>query len=222
MLVSNAAVITFMEKKGGLFPYAAVKHTRQGYYPKWLLLNSKCGSNDIRFRGNSLFLLRTACVTGDVVQSLIISEVALPLPPDFDDVADCMEWWGRCISGQWYLEVLSLFKEYLTPNGFYHVLPTKERLFHDCIFQLIFKKIRDYYAVSPKTFELVHYWQAYYASAFKQTVDFFDIACGSIRETDYLLQQSFVQPTRDSTDDDIPSIVAIPPIVASVIVSLDE
>jgi hypothetical protein len=125
------------------------------------------------------------------VQSLIISEVALPLPPDFDLVADCMEWWGRCISAQWYIVVLKLFKEYLTPGGFHDAGPTKERLFHDCIFQLVLKKFHDHYGFSERTFELLSHWEALFQRLyFHCSRDFFDIAVSSIRETDFLLERT--------------------------------
>jgi hypothetical protein len=210
MFVSKAAIESFVQKKGRSFPYSHVRGTRQGFHPKWLLTTSKGNDNGILFRSSNLFLLRTSCVPGEVVQSLIISEAALPLPVDFEDVADCMHWWGRTISGQWYIEVLGLLNEYLTPGGFHGSLPTKERLFHDCIFQHVFKKIRDYYGYGEKTFEIVSHWEVFYTRMFSQMHQFFDMAVMSIREVDYLLEQSFINA---------PVPVAAVPVVAPFVAS---
>ena len=45
------------------------------------------------------------------VQSLIMGKLELPVPPDYNDIINVLEWWGRSISGSWQQELLKLLFE---------------------------------------------------------------------------------------------------------------
>jgi hypothetical protein len=188
MFVSEEAFNEFLVKKGNVYPYCSILRTRRGFYPKWLLLRSK-GDPGILFKGGSLFLTPSCCFPTDIMQSLILTGDALPLPPVFSEVAGCMHWWGRSISGKGYNGVLMTMDAMLNPNkGWFDDEPDKERVFHDCILDLIFNKVRDHHGYTALSHHMVTAWDNYFRVMFAtKTHDYFELAVLSIRFTDQQL-----------------------------------
>jgi hypothetical protein len=105
----------FYESHKDKFPYNQVRCTRRSIYSKWLLVETRSDPG-IRFYSGRLFAMLSKTMDKKMVQRMIVSRRALPLPDEFCSVMDSMYHWGRCISANWYRKTLELLKYYLL-NG---------------------------------------------------------------------------------------------------------
>ena len=115
MTVSKAVFSAFLEANRSVFPYKDIRCTRTAYHPKWILFLSPCFTGSLN-RPRNYFLLHVSCVSKSEVQQLIVSKAAYPLPSDYDEVIDVIDWWGRSLSGRWQQEVLTLVHRSLSTN----------------------------------------------------------------------------------------------------------
>ena len=91
----------------GKFPYNELLQTRHGgYHCKWLLVKVK--NHGVLFHSRGFFLLLTGAIPNEILQNMITSKTAFPLPQEYSEMADCLEWWGRAIDGHWEQDVLGL------------------------------------------------------------------------------------------------------------------
>ena len=164
-----------MQQNKDAFPYCDVRKTRGSFHTKWILMS--CRNNGILFRPTGVFLLRTGCLPLHVIQDIIVTKAGLPLPPDYSDVADCMEWWGASIRDQWRQKVLEFFYSSLSqknPPGL-----SRSEVFGACIFQWVDCSVRD--DLEPwvqNTIKLE--WKCYYSSRCHIGQDFFFLAVDSM------------------------------------------
>lgn len=121
-----------------------------------------------------------ACVTKEQVQSLIISKAAVPLPPDYCDVIDCMEWWGRNVNCNWEQRTLASFKEWLDPSNGYDKSPERKELFFYVIIELVKIKLDYQYNWSEFKGQVMEQWMDEYKEWYKETNEFFTLSVRTI------------------------------------------
>jgi hypothetical protein len=179
MLRYNKAIFdTFVKDNGDAFPYSDAKRTRSSFLTKWLLLKSKCASN-VLFRPSNVYVMRSSCFTNRHLQDTIVSGNGIPLPPDFCDVIDCMEYWGRMICPRWEQDVLSLMWDVLRPRGLVGVEIKRSDLFYDCIMLLLERKLGAYPFIN-KVAVLQEWQNFFYEVLMLTTSDYFKCATESI------------------------------------------
>jgi hypothetical protein len=64
------------------------------------------GNQCVLHRG--FFLVPTRALNHGTVQSIIESKRGFPLPNDYNEIAYCLEWWGRGVDSHWQQDVLGL------------------------------------------------------------------------------------------------------------------
>jgi hypothetical protein len=100
------------------YPYSGVLKTRAGWHLNWILLQDKrTGMKKSEILRNQLNwrALPSSCFSMLVLNYLIISGEALPVPKEMDKVLNCMDCWGRGIDAEWYYIVLQRMAVWL--NG---------------------------------------------------------------------------------------------------------
>ena len=114
------------------FPYNDVRVSRNRFDVKWVLMTCKTDPG-ILFHHGKLYPLLCSTVEADIVQHLIISKQALPLPHDFCLLMDCMFYWGRSLHGPWYNKTLELINFYLQTSDLKRTNFTATDLYCDVI-----------------------------------------------------------------------------------------
>jgi hypothetical protein len=140
MTISKEVLTTFAKEKNNVFPWSAIKKTRNAYHTKWLLFraNSVHGISNNRTRG--FFVLPTAALPSHQVQLFIVTETAFPLPPDHSEIVDSMEWQGRSIDPEWEQDIFQIFW-----NDFFNRCDTygnRQQLFYHSIGLLVKQNVR--------------------------------------------------------------------------------
>jgi hypothetical protein len=93
-------------KMDGFLYTGVLKTCHSGYHSKWILL--KATNYGILFRCRGFFLLPTKAIPHEIVQKIIHSGSAFPLPKDFSEMADSLEWWRRAVDCDWEQNILGL------------------------------------------------------------------------------------------------------------------
>ena len=138
----NASFNLFASEVGTQSPYKDLRKTRAGYHSKWMLLKTH-KPQSIR-RSGGYFVLQSSCVPKDVQHKMIMSKSAVPVPPKYEQILECMETWGNGISHFWAQEVY----HYLQENMHYE-LELKD-VVADCIWFHMKEKIGSLYSYSTE------------------------------------------------------------------------
>ena len=156
---------------GDAYPYNEIKATRHGFFTSWLLLENRCQEPRSKH-----CTLRTSSLENDTVTLLIVTRQALPLPQDYCDVLDCMDWWGRRISQRWYEVVLEMM--FLDLSSGQKV--DRECLFKNCISFRMNEMVNEAINVDPAWLMLC--WHNLFDNTYMyDTKDFFGCAVKSIQ-----------------------------------------
>jgi hypothetical protein len=118
----------------------------------------------------------------EIVQRMIVSRRAIPLPDIFCHVMDSMYHWGRCINAKWYMKTLELFKFYLFHHDidFHRRCLVKRFLYREVI------RIRMNEILLSSSFQVCHYtvlrnWSRHYNEHVDNgETDFYLLAVSSI------------------------------------------
>ena len=105
----------FVEDNISVYPCSELRHTRNGFHFKWLLMHpSRGGMLDIRYDLSNFerqrFCVPTAALPTSNLQGLLMAKKASPLTPDMEEVQETMEIFGRSISVFWHQQVLRSFQ----------------------------------------------------------------------------------------------------------------
>ena len=111
------------------------------------------------FRPRNLFVVPSSCMRKDHVQELIFSKEAVPLPLDYDDIMDVMEWWGRSVSGTWQQSAMKLLFDSITTN---HSMSWKDAIYESLVL-LLEEKPRHHGAGYAATVLFLQEFQAGYS-----------------------------------------------------------
>jgi hypothetical protein len=181
-MVNHVAFKLFAEQKGTEWPYKELHRTRSSFISRWLLFSSS-KYHGVVYRPRGYFVLPTSTMPLDVVQHLIVSECCVPLPKDFCDVIDCMEWWGRIVSSRWEQEVMHLIYQYIQKDGFYDRAPTRYELFYGCIQLWVNMKLTMHYAGHMCIItDVTRVWAKHFDKIYPSDVnDFFTLAVKSMQ-----------------------------------------
>jgi len=148
MAPTKEALRRFILDNSNVYPYNEVKCTRNGYYCKWVILQSQGRNTDIiRVGAGYLYAVPTACFDNDTLQQMLISKAAFPLSNESQDIEDCMSIWGRNISERWHQLVLN----FLCTNK----KRTRKDLYRLCIQIRVDDLIRDRLHLQPVLAHLV-------------------------------------------------------------------
>lgn len=173
MVLSSAAFKQFLEANSNQHPYCDLRTTRSNYHCKWLMLKA-AHPTSIR-RRNGYFVLQSSCVSKSIQNEMIVSGTALPMPPMYDDIIDCVETWGTHLKCGWNLTVY----EYLYKNA--NLPETKHSLYGECLYPMVKSKIAKHFMVATRREAIVAEWIKYYDTAFHTGEDFFMLAVGSMQ-----------------------------------------
>jgi hypothetical protein len=135
MRISQAEYHAFMAEKGKMYPYNHVRQTRNGIYPKWIIVKSR--EPHSLFRRNGFHLLPSACLSNEVIKQVVVTEQGVPLPTEYDNVAHTMEYWGAIVNGIWYQEVLSMMYSFLSEGEELD----EQYLYYDVVYLLFKMKV---------------------------------------------------------------------------------
>ena len=107
-MMFNKEAFKLMATATDSYPYNEIRTTRQGFLTSWLLVRIHQGEQP-RFRPRRRKqAIHTSSLDKDTVTHLIVSGQALPVPQDYCDVLDVLDWWGRRISQSWYESVVEM------------------------------------------------------------------------------------------------------------------
>jgi hypothetical protein len=188
MVVSKEVFRAFMADKGNSYPYNAIRKTRNGIYPKWVLLASS--QPHALFRRNGFHLLPTSCLSNQGIQNITVSGEGIPLPPEYDQVIWSMQYWGASYDGLWYQEVLSFIHSLLIDGE----EMDEQYLFFDLVYLLFKKKLSAVFFHHGIMCTVTNAFEKHFNSLFqKNTRDFFELSVATIKYADTLV--AFDSPT---------------------------
>ena len=190
-MIAKAAFENFIAERGNIYPYNEIMQTRNGLYPKWILLSAS--RPQALFRMNGLHLVPTACVSNNVMQEMIVLEEGIPFPSEYDDVAHAMEYWGCMIDGGWQQQVLSLMDFYLKEGR----KISKHKLYFDCIEMLINKKFTSIFIHHVVMVAAMEGFKQFFDRTFEKEPDYFKLAVTCIHYVDNLIAFNTPQSTPD-------------------------
>jgi hypothetical protein len=169
----------FYDRFKGTFPYNKVCVTRRSIYSKWLLMESKSQAG-IMFYTGRLYVMLAQTLDQEIVQRLICSCKLLPMSDDFTTVMDCMYFWGRSISFQWYRKTLELFNFYLRYGDLKRATFRTTDLYCDVICIRVLQQIHMLFAGGNST--ILEAWSEHYNEQIQSgETDFFMLAVSSFQ-----------------------------------------
>jgi hypothetical protein len=171
----------FYERHKYMFPYNEVCVTHCSIYSKWLLVEFKSQAG-IMFYTGRLFVMLSQTMEQEIVQHLIYTRKALPLPEDLSTVMDCMYFWGRTISFQWYQyrKMLELCNFYLRYGDIERTTFRTTDLYHDVICIRVLQCIYMSFAGGNAT--IYDAWSEHYSERINSgETDFFMLAVSSFQ-----------------------------------------
>jgi hypothetical protein len=182
MRVTKHEFELFLANRGNYYPYNSIRTTRNGIYPRWILLESR--QPHLLFCNNGFHLTPTACLSNETMQEMIVIDKAIPLPSDYDDIAFCMEYWGRGVCGLWQQQVLSVAHSFLSEGEH---LP-KKYLYYEMIYLLVERKVDSFFLHHDIRCAIKDGFARYFNKTFEsETNDFFHLAVRSIQYCDNLI-----------------------------------
>ena len=140
IMTKSSAFKLFMKRHSDEFPYSHLRMTRRRYHCKWVLfVNDRWNYRDLQ---SGFALVETKCISKSLINLLIITASCLPLPPDYNDLADVMPTWGRSIDPNWEVKVNNILRRTLFCCG--SRITGKKELYKNCIHALMSIKARDH------------------------------------------------------------------------------
>ncbi|CAB9531580.1 hypothetical protein SEMRO_3693_G350410.1 [Seminavis robusta] len=166
---TKEAFKVFQAKNGYMFPFNSVKATRTSFHTRWVLMFNR-GEKPL-FCPSRHQLVPASTFLLEDLQHLIIEGQAIPLPPDYCEIADCMYYWGRTMDHRWYYDVVNFFSSILSPT------PHPNGINKKCLFRYILSL----YVQTRLDFNwfVVQQWHNYFDLLYVQTDDFFFLATSS-------------------------------------------
>lgn len=110
---------------------------------------------------------------------LIATKKAFHLPPDYDEVMDIMDWWGRTISPKWHGTILEVFYFDLSDKK---NKVNRESLFKQCISERVVEMLEVLTINAWVVPWIYQRWSYFFDETYnKETRDFFGCCVKSIR-----------------------------------------
>lgn len=159
------------------FPYCEIPSTRHGFRVKWLLFDVP--KSTVLFKRSTKYAVPASSV-GDMeaATDLIVKKQALPLPNDYADIMDVMEWWGRTVSPLWHQTVLDLM--YYNLKNERNI--SRENLFYRCIAHRVEDMLNSLTINSDAAPAIMEQWIAFFENIYKyETKDYFGCCVNSFR-----------------------------------------
>lgn len=103
MRCSKLCFERFANRHGTVYPWNRIKKTRNSFYCRWIITT---GPTTSLFDRSIHHIVGTSTLPNGYVTSLIVEKVAIPVPPELDDIIDTMDYWGVRVSGLWKLKVI--------------------------------------------------------------------------------------------------------------------
>ena len=224
LTLERGAFTAFYNQVKSKFPYKEIKATRSKFYPKWILLKSNNANDGILFHQGYLYPALACTMEPEMVQYLIVTRQAMPLPPDFAGVMDSMFHWGRSINPQWYDKTLELMLYYMRMDDLDRNMITPRQFCFDVIQMRVLQMLGYYFTTNPAAknegfSRWVEHFHNTISSATDQT-DFFGMAVASIQFTRWVIEDimdDLMDPVSDddSAPDATASEMVLPDVVAS-------
>ena len=163
---------------GATYPYNEIRATRQGFIATWLILEATQPTT-IRFKAGTKLALHTSCVDNSTSTHLIVTKQGMPLPQDYSDIMDCMDWWGRTISPRWH-ENVTEYMYYKLKSG---DKLSREKLFKQCIEFHISDRLNSELTINQESAPWIEQqWSYFFDRTYEfDSKDFFDCAVRSIQ-----------------------------------------
>ena len=190
---SRTAFAIFLAAEGDTFPYCDLFKTRNRCYSEWLMLKANTPPA-VMFQStthtHNYFPIPSNSVDEDTYELLVTSFQAMPLPPVFSHVMDCMFGWGRSIDENWYNRILENMEGYFRNPEWAREL-TREQFFRQCIMAKVLPMInqldhRDHALVMDS-------WITQFAYKYTDSACFYNMAVDMIQ---------FVRGMRDQLEFD--------------------
>ena len=188
-MVTKEAFEAFMVENGNKFPYNAVRTTRTSFITSWLLFCGSVRNGDTLFRPSPIYAVPSSCFDLNSITSLIVDQVAVPLPFEFGEIMNSLNWWGARINGAWEQDVLNIFGKLLMPREL--AGPSRKDLFYYCLKRLMCRMVQ----YRPNKVQLLDNWAHYYDDyLYQPRSEFFSIATESIRWMEYRMMWGLATP----------------------------
>jgi len=168
MRCSKDSFDRFANGQGTLYPRNRIKKTRNSYLCKWIILT---GPTTSLWNKNIHHVLATSALPNGYLTSLIVDEVAIPVPPELDDVIDTMDYWGVRVSGQWkHKGIHVLVKKYIRGGE----VPIRKSICFSLIAMLLHELLGA--AINSSAFDdMMFDYCIYYRSIYHSSQHFFDL-----------------------------------------------
>lgn len=108
-LIAAAQFSKFLKRYASKCPYSEVSKTRRRFYVKWIVTNKPTFGyppSGVPHNDGCYTAIPSKCLNDDLVQYLIVSKEALPVPPLMSTVLDWMHCWGRGQDIEWHHKVV--------------------------------------------------------------------------------------------------------------------
>ena len=162
---------------GTTYPYCDIPSTRNGFRVKWLLFEAK--NRTVLFKRGSRYAVPASTLPMETATELIVKKKALPLPQDYADIMDVMDWWGRTVSPSWHATVLDLMHFHL--NG-KNEKRSREYIFYRCIDHRVSEMLDTLTINSEAAPAIMQQWISFFETTYKyETRDFFLCCVNSFR-----------------------------------------
>jgi hypothetical protein len=186
-MITNEGFKQFMANNGHLFPYYDIRCTRNSIFPKWLLL--KTNQNSL-FRNDGWYLVPTSALRNDIVREIVVAKQGLPIPDQWDDIANCMEHWGRAIDSEWQQKVLAHLASYLVEHDAFDW----KQVYYECISMLIEKKLHAVFVHYEVMSAAMMSFSNYFYDRCNRVDSFFCLAVACIKYADNLIMWNTPPP----------------------------
>jgi hypothetical protein len=108
-VATTPAFSQYLMDNSNIYPYSKLRPpTRNSFYCKWVMLKGQDRGSTERFP-----VLANSLPSNGVLLELLLSEEAMPFPPELSDIMDSMYWWGRTKNNEWYEAVVYMVEEAL-------------------------------------------------------------------------------------------------------------
>ena len=202
MNVDTESFKLFYNRVKDQFPYNQLRVTRNRFHVKWLLMT--CDTDPgILFHHGRLYPLLCKSMKSQVVQHLIITEQAMPLPQSFSLLMDSMYYWGRSLSGTWFNKTLELINFYLLNSELDAATPAATDLYCDVIQMRVVQMLHTHFRNGHSG--IAEAWlQHYNEQVLRGNNQFFSLAVSSIQFTKYKINEvSGLVGTESGSDNEV-------------------
>lgn len=168
MRCSESSFERFANGQGAAYPWNRIKKTRRSHCCKWI---ATTGPTTSLFNCSVHHFVPTSSLPNGCVTSLIVEGVAIPVPPELDDIIDTIDCWGVCVSGLWKQKVIHvLVKKHLKGGEF----PNRKSMCFSLIAMLLHELLGA--ATNSLAFnDMMFDYCDYYRSIYRSDMHFFQI-----------------------------------------------